>query len=63
LPARTAAAVVAAGYRNGLIVCSAGPSVVRLLPPLTISLAELDELVDRLTAAFADVEKELGKKK
>jgi acetylornithine/N-succinyldiaminopimelate aminotransferase len=55
-----AAAVVSAGYRNGLIVCSAGPGVVRLLPPLTISLAELDELVDRLAAAFADVEKELG---
>jgi acetylornithine/N-succinyldiaminopimelate aminotransferase len=58
-----AAAVVSAGYRNGLIVCSAGPRVVRLLPPLTISLAELDELVDRLAAAFADVEKELESSK
>ena len=58
-----AAAVIAAGYRNGLIVCAAGPRVVRLLPPLTISLVELDELVDRLAAAFADVEKELESKK
>jgi acetylornithine/N-succinyldiaminopimelate aminotransferase len=58
-----AAAVISAGYRNGLIVCSAGPRVVRLLPPLTISLAELDELVDRLAAAFADVEKGLGSNK
>ena len=58
-----AAAIIAAGYRNGLIVCAAGPRVVRLLPPLTISLAELDELVDRLAAAFADVEKEIGNKK
>ena len=53
-----AAAIVAAGYRHSLLVCSAGPKVVRLLPPLTITLAELDELVDRLAAAFADVEKE-----
>jgi acetylornithine/N-succinyldiaminopimelate aminotransferase len=58
-----AAAIVSAGYRNGLIVCTAGPRVVRLLPPLSINLAELDELVDRLAAAFADVETELGSKK
>ena len=51
-----AATIVAAGYRRGILVCSAGPNVVRLLPPLTITLAELDELVDRLEAAFNEVE-------
>ena len=50
--------VIAAGYRHGILVCSAGPNVVRLLPPLTISQSEIDELVQRLTAAFSDVEQE-----
>ena len=53
-----AASVIAAGYRHGILVCSAGPNVVRLLPPLTISQSEIDELVQRLTAAFYDVEHE-----
>jgi acetylornithine/succinyldiaminopimelate/putrescine aminotransferase len=52
-----ATSVIAAGYQHGLLVCAAGPQVVRLLPPLTISLAELDELVDRLQAAFEQVER------
>jgi acetylornithine/succinyldiaminopimelate/putrescine aminotransferase len=52
-----AATIVAAGYRQGILVCAAGPNVVRLVPPLTISMAELDELVDRLEAAFEEVER------
>ena len=40
--------VVAAGHRNGLLTCAAGTDVVRLLPPLTVTLAEVDEIVDRL---------------
>jgi acetylornithine/succinyldiaminopimelate/putrescine aminotransferase len=52
-----AATIVAAGYRQGILVCAAGPNVVRLVPPLTISMAELDELVDRLGAAFEEVER------
>jgi acetylornithine/N-succinyldiaminopimelate aminotransferase len=51
-----AAPVIAAGYRHGVIVCAAGPNVVRLVPPLIISSAELDELVDGLEAAFNDIE-------
>jgi acetylornithine/N-succinyldiaminopimelate aminotransferase len=51
-----AASVIAAGYRHGVLVCAAGPNVVRLLPPLTITHAELDELVDGLAAAFEEVE-------
>ena len=50
-----ATTVIEAGYRQGILVCGAGPNVVRLLPPLTITQAELDELVDRLTAAFEEV--------
>jgi predicted acetylornithine/succinylornithine family transaminase len=56
-----AANVIEAGYRHGILVCGAGPRVVRLLPPLTITVAELDELVDRLVAAFEDVEQEGSK--
>jgi acetylornithine/N-succinyldiaminopimelate aminotransferase len=51
-----AAAVIAAGYRHGILVGSAGPNVVRLLPPLTITRAEVDELVAGLEAAFEEVE-------
>lgn len=53
-----APAVIAAGYRNGLLLCGSGTHVVRVLPPLTITLAELDELADRLAATLADVERE-----
>jgi acetylornithine/succinyldiaminopimelate/putrescine aminotransferase len=52
-----AASIISAGYQHGLLVCAAGPHVVRLVPPLTISLVELDELVDRLHAAFEQVER------
>jgi acetylornithine/N-succinyldiaminopimelate aminotransferase len=47
--------IIEAGYGHGILVCSAGPNVVRLLPPLTITRAELDDLVDRLEMAFDDV--------
>jgi acetylornithine/N-succinyldiaminopimelate aminotransferase len=53
-----AAKVVTAGYRNGILVCGAGANVVRVLPPLTITMAEIDELVDRLAAALSDAERE-----
>jgi acetylornithine/N-succinyldiaminopimelate aminotransferase len=51
-----AAPLIAAGYRHGILVGSAGPNVVRLLPPLTITRAEVDELVAGLEAAFEEVE-------
>lgn len=50
------APILTAGYRQGILVCSAGPNVVRLLPPLTITHDELDELVDGLEAAFKEIE-------
>jgi acetylornithine/succinyldiaminopimelate/putrescine aminotransferase len=36
-----------------LVVNATGPTTVRLLPPLTIGPAEVDEAVDRLGAALA----------
>jgi acetylornithine/N-succinyldiaminopimelate aminotransferase len=51
-----AASIVASGYKHGILCCAAGPHVVRLLPPLTVTQAELDELVDRLGAALKDVD-------
>jgi acetylornithine/N-succinyldiaminopimelate aminotransferase len=50
------APILSAAYRHGVLACGAGPNVLRLLPPLTITLAELDQLVDRLEVAFDEVE-------
>lgn len=36
-------------HENGLLVLSAGPKVIRLLPPLVVTKAEIDEAVDILT--------------
>ena len=33
---------------EGLLACSAGPNVLRLLPPLTVSNEEMDEAVEIL---------------
>jgi acetylornithine/succinyldiaminopimelate/putrescine aminotransferase len=40
--------VVTEARNHGLIILVAGPNVIRLLPPLTISKDEIDLLVDRL---------------
>ncbi|HMR66679.1 MAG TPA: aspartate aminotransferase family protein, partial [Anaerolineae bacterium] len=47
--------IVAAAREQGLIVLVAGPQVVRLLPPLTISQSEIDLLVDRLLKALETI--------
>jgi predicted acetylornithine/succinylornithine family transaminase len=41
----SAAAVVERALQRGLLLCSAGPSVVRLLPPLTVGEAELEHAI------------------
>ena len=51
--------------RHGVLVLQAGPDVVRFLPPLNITDAELDDGMDRFEAALreaaeADREKESG---
>jgi acetylornithine/N-succinyldiaminopimelate aminotransferase len=38
----------------------AGDNVVRLLPPLTLSAADMDDAVERMDAALSGLETELG---
>lgn len=45
--------VIAAATGEGLLTVPAGDNVVRLLPPLIVTDAEMDEACDRLTAALA----------
>lgn len=42
------APVVTAARERGLLVCSAGPDVVRLIPPLVVSDEEIDRAVEIL---------------
>lgn len=51
-----AAPVIQAGYRRGLLLLNAGTDVLRLVPPLVITPAEVDLAVERLAAVLADVE-------
>jgi predicted acetylornithine/succinylornithine family transaminase len=48
-----AAPVVGAARERGLLVATAGPTVIRLIPPLIISAAELDRGVDTLAEVLA----------
>lgn len=50
-----AAEIVAEARNHGLIILVAGEKVVRLLPPLTITQAELDILAARLSETLAAV--------
>jgi len=49
-----AAEVVKAGYGQGLLLVGAGPNVLRLAPPLIISRAEIDQVVERLEGILVD---------
>ena len=48
-----AGGAINAGYQQGLIVASAGPQTLRLVPPLIITPKEIDLAVERLGAALA----------
>jgi predicted acetylornithine/succinylornithine family transaminase len=52
------AALVAAARTQGLIVGPAGNRTLRLAPPLIISAAEVDELLERLAATVAQLGRE-----
>lgn len=52
---RDAAPVIDAALTRRLLVNRTATTVVRLLPPMNISIRDLDEGLDRLDAAFADV--------
>ncbi len=47
--------VVQAGYQHGLLLVNAGPNTLRLVPPLIITEAQIDVLIERLTAVFAEL--------
>jgi acetylornithine/succinyldiaminopimelate/putrescine aminotransferase len=47
--------VVPAGLERGVIVNRTAETVVRLLPPLIITLAEAEQALDRLDGALAAV--------
>ena len=48
--------LVARGYEEGLIVCSAGEKVLRLLPPLVVEKEHLDLAVEKLDSLLAQVQ-------
>ena len=49
-----AAPVIAAARDRGLLILSAGPKVLRFLPPLNVTVAEVDEALDKLAAALEE---------
>jgi predicted acetylornithine/succinylornithine family transaminase len=50
---RPAGEVVDACRERGLLVLSAGPDVLRLLPPLVVTAAEVDQAVETIAGALA----------
>jgi acetylornithine/succinyldiaminopimelate/putrescine aminotransferase len=55
-----ATAVVEQAREHGLLVNRTATRVVRLLPPLTIETAEIDDAVDILDGIFASLPTEVG---
>jgi acetylornithine/N-succinyldiaminopimelate aminotransferase len=51
---------VAAARRHGLLVLRGGERAVRLLPPLTVSAAEIAEAADKLERAVTELEAAKG---
>jgi predicted acetylornithine/succinylornithine family transaminase len=47
--------VIAAGHRRGLLIIPAGANTLRIVPPLIITRPEIDLLIERLSAVFADL--------
>lgn len=52
---RPAAPVVEAALGRGLLINRTADTVIRLLPPFVIARADIDQMVDLLSAALADV--------
>jgi acetylornithine aminotransferase len=40
---------------SGLLALPAGPQVLRLLPPLTVTTEELDEAIEKLEKVFTEM--------
>ncbi|NDJ75909.1 MAG: aspartate aminotransferase family protein [Chloroflexi bacterium] len=47
--------VVQQGYEHGLLLLNAGPTVLRLLPPLIIEETHVDQLIARLDAILTEI--------
>ncbi|WP_423801287.1 acetylornithine transaminase [Neobacillus sp. SAB-20_R2A] len=52
-----ASAIVKKAIENQLLILTAGPNVVRILPPLTVTKDEIDEFIIKLEKAFQSLEK------
>lgn len=52
LEGKTVGAVVTKAIENGLLVISAGSNVLRLVPPLVITEADVDEMIEKLEKSF-----------
>ncbi len=50
-----AADVITAGYKKGLLLVNAGPNTLRFVPPLIISRAEIDMVIERLRAVLMEL--------
>ncbi len=50
-----AAPIVQAGYGNGLLLLNAGADVLRIVPPLVITPAEVDIAIERLAGVLTQV--------
>jgi 4-aminobutyrate aminotransferase len=46
--------VINRAFYRGLLLLSCGQSTVRFMPPLNVSVAEVDEAIDLLEAALVD---------
>jgi 4-aminobutyrate aminotransferase len=49
-------AVIQRAFHNGLLLLSCGSSTVRFMPPLSVSIAEVDEAVELLRASLAEAQ-------
>ncbi len=45
--------MIEAGYQNGLLMVNAGPNVIRFVPPLIATKADVDPMIDKLTGILA----------
>jgi len=48
------APLIQAGYRHGLLLINAGPNVLRLLPPLIVGEAHIEEFVNKLQVTLSE---------
>ena len=49
--------IVQKAIENQLLILTAGPNVVRILPPLTVTKEEINEFIKALEKTFQSIEK------